>query len=278
MQFNDRVSVNSGTNRTKDGYLAATARVARSGVQLYSGVEVGRPDLQTVRVFRPESEVFDDATMRSFAHRPMTLEHPSSQVNSSNWRDVAIGNTGGKVHRDGDYVVVDLAVMDEGSIKALEAGTRELSCGYNCELDFESGTTPSGEPYDAVQRKIRNNHVALVNKARGGSSLRVGDSATDDARAQARADHERWRRQQPAAVTVGDANQVLDSHYREVLDAKGLQVQAQLRELADTAARQQAFADHFSEQIAARDTVARSTPRDRAYADSVAALDYRGRG
>lgn len=192
-QFNDRVTASSTVRRTPEGYLVTTARVARSGVQEYLGREVGRPDMPTVKLYRPEDEVFSDATMRSFAHRPMTLNHPSQQVDASNWRDVAVGNTGAKVHRDGDYIVVDLVMMDQKAIAAYEAGTRELSMGYDAVIDFTSGTTPKGEPYDAVQRQIRNNHLALVGKARGGSALRVGDGAAPvlDAAAQAVQDQAR---------------------------------------------------------------------------------------
>ena len=193
MQMNDRAPL-ATVRRTQDGYLTATARVARSGIQDYTGAEVGKPHMGIVRVYRPESEVFSNDTMSSFAHRPLTLEHPSGQVSSSNWRDVAIGNTGSKVHRDGDFIVVDLVMMDERAIKAFEAGTQELSCGYTCELDFTSGIAPDGQAYDAMQLGIRNNHVAVVSKARGGSELRIGDQAAlDDAakfRATARAAYE----------------------------------------------------------------------------------------
>lgn len=194
--FCDRVSTSSSVRRTPEGYMVTTAKVARSGVQEYLGAEVGRPDLTTVKIYRPEDEVFSDATMRSFAHRPMTMNHPRDQVTASNWRDHAIGNTGSKVHRDGDYIVVDLVMMDQGAIQAFEGGTRELSMGYDAVIEFTSGTTAKGERYDGVQRQIRNNHLALVGSARGGAELRIGDgeASLDDVRAQARADHEKWVR------------------------------------------------------------------------------------
>ena len=47
--------------------------------------------------------------------------------------------------------------------------------GYTMDLDTTAGVTPSGEQYDAVQRKLRMNHLALVPRARGGSNLRMGD-------------------------------------------------------------------------------------------------------
>ncbi|WP_313522251.1 DUF2213 domain-containing protein [Shinella sp.] len=164
--------------RTRDGYMTVSARVARAGnVQLYGGAEVGRPELATVRVYRPADEVFSADTMQSFAHRPVTLGHPSSSVSSTNWRDVAKGWSDGEVVRDGEFVRVSMLLADADTITAVENGTRELSMGYDCSLDWTAGTTPAGEAYDAVQRRIRSNHIAVVPQARGGSELRLGDSA-----------------------------------------------------------------------------------------------------
>ena len=43
---------------TSDGYLKAMPRIARTGIQLYKGDECGRPDVDFVRVYRPEDSVF----------------------------------------------------------------------------------------------------------------------------------------------------------------------------------------------------------------------------
>ncbi|MBB3610973.1 hypothetical protein FHX11_003925 [Rhizobium sp. BK602] len=81
--------------------------------------------------------------------------------------------------RDKAVVRVSMLLADAGAIQAVEDGTRELSMGYDCQLDFTAGTSPSGEAYDAVQRNIRSNHIAVVPRARGGSDLRIGDSMPD---------------------------------------------------------------------------------------------------
>ncbi|MGA7453734.1 MAG: DUF2213 domain-containing protein [Rhodoplanes sp.] len=81
---------------TKNGYLVAEPRVARTGVQLYKGVECGRPDLDTVRVYRPPSEVFDVEALSSLTHKPITSEHPSGPITASNWKKHAVGQTGDK--------------------------------------------------------------------------------------------------------------------------------------------------------------------------------------
>src|SRR5579859_3300261 len=86
-----------GVRRTDDGYLAAFAKVARTGIQEYKGSELGRPDLGTVRVYRPPEEVFHADAMKSFAHRPVTLTHPRQMVNAKNWKKYSKGQTGAEV-------------------------------------------------------------------------------------------------------------------------------------------------------------------------------------
>jgi hypothetical protein len=180
VQFADKITAGK-VRLTQDGYLVADACVARVGIQSYLGSELGRPDMSIVRVYRPESEVFSKDTMQSFAYRPMTNNHSPNPVSAENWKDFAVGNTGGEVMRDGDFVRVPLILMDSNAIKDFEAGKRELSMGYEANIIFDSGTTPDGQQYDAIQTDIRNNHLALVSKARGGDALRIGDGHTFDA-------------------------------------------------------------------------------------------------
>lgn len=176
MQFNDTITLDrAGIRRTADGYLTAQAKVSRTGIQIYRGAEVGRPDMDTVRVYRPEAEVFAKDALQSYAYKPMTNDHPSAMVDASNWKTHVIGQIGGDVARDGEFVSVPLVMMDGAAIKDWESGKRELSMGYTAELVFGDGITPEGEPYDAMQTALRMNHVALVSRARGGSKLKIGD-------------------------------------------------------------------------------------------------------
>lgn len=178
MDFLDAVNIVDGSIRkTEDGYLTAFARVARTGIQIYKGYEVGKPDLDEVRVYRPEAEVFSNDAMHSFAHRPMTLNHPPDMVDADNWKDFAVGATGGEVVRDGEFIRVPLVLMDAKAIRRVEKdGLRELSMGYSTELKWSSGFTKDGAPYDAIQTAIRANHLAVVANARGGPDLKIGDT------------------------------------------------------------------------------------------------------
>lgn len=175
MLFTDTITLD-GSRRTGDGYLAANARVARTGIQTYLGREVGKPEMAQVRVFRPESEVFADKALRSFAHRPVTNDHPAEAVGAKNWKLHAVGMTGDEIARDGTFIRVPMVVMDQSAIDDIDAGKRELSMGYACDLDWTAGTTPEGEAYDAIQTNIRGNHLAIVAAGRAGPQCRIGDS------------------------------------------------------------------------------------------------------
>lgn len=176
MQFTDAVTV-AGTRRRDDGSLLADARIARTGIQLYAGSEVGKPDMAMVRVYRPGSEVFSQDTLKSAAHRPVTNDHPDEMVSADNWKQHAVGQTGDEITGEGIFIRVPLMVSDGATIKLIEDGKRELSAGYTCDLDFTAGKTPSGEAYDAIQKNIRINHVAIVSAGRAGKEVRIGDGA-----------------------------------------------------------------------------------------------------
>lgn len=181
LELFDRLPL-EGVRITADGYLTATAKVARTGIQEYAGYEVdpdnkhGLRDKAIVKIYRPADQVFSDAALRSFAHRPMTNDHPPVLVTADNWKQYSIGTTGDEVDaRDGKFVRVPLAVMDGAAIKDIQDGKRELSMGYQTILAFDAGTTPEGEEYDAVQTDMRMNHLAVVHRARGGDKLKIGD-------------------------------------------------------------------------------------------------------
>lgn len=163
---------------TRDGYIVARAKTARTGIQLYSARELGltdRPATEMVRVYRPPEEVFHKDAMASMAHRPVTVDHPPEMVTAKNWKRYSGGITGGEIVRDGDFVDVPLTLMDQVAIDAYEAGKRQLSWGYTSDIELGDGVSPEGENYQAIQRNIRCNHLATCDLARGGPDLRLGD-------------------------------------------------------------------------------------------------------
>lgn len=159
--------------RSRDGYLVARAKFARAGVYRYSGQELGRPDLDVVRVYRPVTEVFSARAMRSFALVPITNDHPPYSVDSATWRRHAIGEVGAEIGRDGDFVTALLTIRDAEAIRAIEDGKSGLSAGYTTDLEWIDGVAPDGTPYQAIQRHISGNHIAVVFMGRAGIHCRI---------------------------------------------------------------------------------------------------------
>ena len=184
MIFTDKLELGK-PRRTREGYLAVRAKAARSGVYDYLGSEVDPEGKhfaadQVVKVYRPADEVFAKQSVHSFLLKPITEDHPSEAVTADNWRQHAKGVNAGAM-RDGEHLAFDLVVMDASAIQAIENGKKELSNGYACKLDIGDGVTPDGTEYNAVQRDIVGNHVALVPKGRAGPECRIGDAASCDA-------------------------------------------------------------------------------------------------
>ncbi len=168
--------------RDKDGNLRVKAAIGRQGIQYYLGSEIGGQfaNLPVVGVNRPEEEVFHHDNLQSFANLPITLGHPpkgadnpTGMVDSKNWRNVAVGETGSKILREGDKIIVDMVIRDEDAIKAVEDGTIELSAGYLSYLDPTAGITDDGRAFHVTQRNMKGNHIALVPYGRAGAECRL---------------------------------------------------------------------------------------------------------
>ena len=77
VQFFDRTQISS-REITPEGYLLVGARLARVGVQYYTRDELGMDGDSNamVGIYRPDAEVFDARSMKSFALQPVTYGHP----------------------------------------------------------------------------------------------------------------------------------------------------------------------------------------------------------
>lgn len=171
IKFTDKAEI--GKRSTKDGYLVAMSKVARTGVQDYLASELGMIGNHVVRVNRPEAEVFAKDAMASLTHAPVTINHPAEMVDADNWGDLAVGEVGEGVLRDGEWLAVPLIVKDAKGIEVAGSTHKEISMGYTAELK----DAPEGVDYDLDMTNIRFNHLALVPKGRAGSQARIGDSA-----------------------------------------------------------------------------------------------------
>jgi len=172
LKFTDRAEIGT-VKTTSEGYVTALARAVRTGIQDYRASELGLMGNHIVKVYRPETEVFHKDSLQSFSHAPVTINHPQELVNSENWKDLAVGEVGEEVLRDGEFLAVSLMLKDQAAIDAVKAGKRELSAGYTADME----EAKPGLGYDFIQRNIRINHLALVDNARAGTKARIGDGA-----------------------------------------------------------------------------------------------------
>jgi len=150
--------------KTDEGFLVDSPIVGRIGIQTYMNA-----DGTTRKEYRPAEEVFHPDALASMVGKPITDQHPNGKVTAANYKKLTIGTMlSGK--QDGDNVRSDIVIQDaEAILKAEKGGVRELSLGYTVTLDETPGEY-NGEKYDAVQRNIRANHLALVPKGRAGNA------------------------------------------------------------------------------------------------------------
>ena len=123
-----------------------------------------------ISVYRPEEEVFSPETIASFEAMPVTNDHPPDGVDISNIRALQKGhvhNVRRGTGEESDLLLADLIITDPVLIDLILDGKREISCGYTYELCEENG--------QYIQRKIRGNHVAVVDAGRAGARVSIRD-------------------------------------------------------------------------------------------------------
>lgn len=155
--------------RTPQGGLRVPAFVTRTGIFEYK-----LADGTVQREYRPAEEVFHVDALATLEDAPVTDLHPASFVNPANYRSLERGHAR-NVGKTDEFVSATLVIQDADMVRAIEAGERsEISLGYTCDLDFTPGEF-NGEKYDAIQRNIRNNHVAVGPEkwGRAGAEVRM---------------------------------------------------------------------------------------------------------
>lgn len=155
--------------------MRCDAWVARAGVQVYVN-----PDGSTRREYRPPKEVFAAESLASLRGAPVTNEHPPTMVTGDNVRRYQVGTALTDGRQDGEHVAAELVVQDAATLRDVQSGKAELSCGYKLDIVKTAGVTPDGEAYDAIQTNIRINHVAIVQRGRAGSARLRLDGLTDE--------------------------------------------------------------------------------------------------
>ena len=161
-----------------DGFIVAPANLARAGVQLYRAFELDVPGdpMREIAIFRPPEEVFAADSLATYNGIPITNGH-IGRVDPKNWRKMADGMVMSP-RRAGHYVRGDVGLASQEVLDAVASGKKQFSATYDAILEWTPGTH-DGEPYEAIQRKIRVNSVALVKAARCGAACSMTDSNPD---------------------------------------------------------------------------------------------------
>jgi hypothetical protein len=170
------------------GFLKIMANLTRTGIFTYFE---SKPDgtVRMIRQLREPDEVFSDPTMASLVGLPATNNHPAEMVSPENSKDFVVGMTSdtpkrillpvSNGDREEEYVQQKVSFFDKDTIKEIKDGKkREMSLGYTCFLDETPGVW-QGQRYDCVQREIRYNHLALVERGRAGPLARVLTDSKD---------------------------------------------------------------------------------------------------
>jgi hypothetical protein len=157
-----------------NGWLRADASLTRAGVFVYT-----QPDGSKRRELRLPEDVERKDSLSSLQLTPVTNGHPAEMLTAENTKTYQVGTVGSDVRVDGGIVRATVQVTDAAAVGDIETGAkRELSCGYNCELEHTPGTW-QGQRYDAIQRHISYNHVALTPLGRAGRDIRIHLDAAD---------------------------------------------------------------------------------------------------
>ena len=166
VQRYDSLQLVAGAVIDTDGFMRDSPIVARTGVYEYRN-----PDGTIRREYRPADEVFASDALNSFRGKPITVLHPKKgKITAANAFGTAIGSILSDGYpKDEKYVACDIVIFAPDKI----GKHRELSLGYRCDCEETPGVSPDGQAYDAIQRNIRINHLAVVPLARAGMKARL---------------------------------------------------------------------------------------------------------
>ena len=182
--INDRIEVPSVRTKNSAGQMIIPCTFARTGVQKYLAGSLGLYHLDAadvVDVYREETEVFNTDSIESFRSSPVTLGHPRVngepiKVSPENAKEYQMGMLEGIPVRDEDFLKGTIVVTNQEAMDAIEDGTKQLSPGYVCDILMKKDDEGNERYY---QSNIRGNHIAIVDKGRGGTSVTLADDDSE---------------------------------------------------------------------------------------------------
>ncbi len=167
------------TKRTYDnnGWLEVKDNpISKVGVFDYLGSEIGAPVPDKIyRVLRPPEELASEETINSFKLTPFIIEHEMLGKHATPAEKKGIqGVIGETVYFEPPYLKANIKIFSDVALSDIDSGKIDLSPGYRSKYEFTSGIY-EGQHYDAIQRHLRGNHLALVDEGRTGPDVAVQD-------------------------------------------------------------------------------------------------------
>lgn len=171
----DRGNVQGDAVITDEGYIRANAIVTRTGIFNYMN-----SDGSIRRELRHPEDIWEAESISSMELIPVTNGHPNERmITAENYKRLAVGFTGETIKKNGEFVTANMVITDHEAVNAVKNhNRRELSLGYLVDIDETPGIYLDQE-YDARQRNVRYNHLAIVDKARAGPEARIALDADD---------------------------------------------------------------------------------------------------
>ena len=153
--------------------------LSKVGVFPYLGRTIStelEPD-KIYNVLRPEEELSKEEALNSFKLIPIVDDHTmlGTGAGMTPAEEKGIhGVIGDNVYYKDGVIYGDLKIFSETLKDEIENGKKELSMGYFCDYELADGEY-NGTPYQAIQRNLKINHIALVDEGRMGADVRVLD-------------------------------------------------------------------------------------------------------
>lgn len=183
-KFKQRTAQDKKIVDVNDYWLIPDNPMTKIGVFPYLGRQIS-PELEPDKIYnvlRPAEELTRPKTLKSLELIPLINDHTmiGTEPGMHPAEEVGVeGTTGANVKVNGKLVTNDLKCYTENIKELISSGKKDLSMGYRCRYELTSGEF-EGVHYDAIQRDIIFNHIALVEEGRMGKDVRVMDSFTFD--------------------------------------------------------------------------------------------------
>lgn len=177
-QQSSRIADGNGNIEIKGNPITKVGVFPYYGRQIDPSGAAGLDPNKIYQVYRPEEELNNEDTINSFKLIPFVNDHTmlGAGIGLTPAEEKGVeGTIGEDVYFEAPYLKCNLKIFSTELMKEIdENNKKDLSIGYRCAYDITSGVY-DGQQYDAIQRKIRGNHLALVDQGRAGPDVAVLD-------------------------------------------------------------------------------------------------------